>query len=218
MSFFDSMKGRAIAALVLFLTASHLLALLVYVNKSEDANNLLHDALVAEQIARVAKFVEKLSDADRARTIGLLDMPSLRVAKTVKPALGAGLPESTRPHIFEHLLSAFMGLPIAESIRLAYSPEGKAVGLKTILGLGPERGAAPRDDLGHVPQQALGEIASLGTMQTEVLLQDGSWLRFDAPLLSVSPFSTWKFGAALLVGLCRWCSRRHGSWFAGRSR
>ena len=38
-------------------------------------------------------------------------------------------------------------------------------------------------------------------MQTEIKLRDGSWLRFDAPLLSVSPFSTWKFGASLLVGL-----------------
>jgi signal transduction histidine kinase len=201
MSFFNSMKGRAIAALVAFLGASHLLALLVYVDRSENANNLLHDALVAEQIALVARLVENLPDADRARIIGFVDTPSLRVAQPAKPTLGGGLPEGTRPHNFEHLLSAFLDLPIAQNIRLAYSPEGRAVGLQTILHLGGISAAAPHDDLGHVPQQALAEIASLGTLETEVMLRDTSWLRFDTPLLSVSPFSTWKFGLSLLVGL-----------------
>ncbi len=201
MAFLDSTKGRAIAALVAFLTASHLLALLVYINKSEAASNLLHDALVAEQIALVARLAETLPKTDRARVLAAADAPSLRVTETAKPALGGSLPEGTRPHNFEHLLSAFLNLPIAGNVRLAYSTEGNAVGLQSILHLGADGGPAQHDDLGHVPQQALAEITSLGTVETEVLLRDGSWLRFGAPLLSVSPFSTWKFGLSLLVGL-----------------
>jgi len=201
MTFFHSMKGQAIAALVIFLAASHLLALFVYVNRSEAATNLLHDAIVAEQMALVAKLVGKLPDADRSRIIGLLNAPSLRIAQTAKPSLGGGSQEGTRPHNLEHLLAALLDLPIGESIRIAFSAEPKPVGLKTIWRLAPEAGSAWHEDLGHVPQQALVEIASLGTLQTEVMLGDGSWLHFESPLLSISPFSTWKFGVSLLVGL-----------------
>jgi len=201
MSFLQSMKGQAITALVVFLTASHLLTLVVYVNRSQETTNLLHDALVAEQIALVAKLVERLPLAERTRIVGLLDSASLRVTQTGEPTLIGGLPEGTRPHIFEHLLAAFLNRPHVKHIRLAYTPEGQAAGLKRILRIDSQDAAVPIDDLSHVPQQALAEIASLGTLKTEVLLRDGSWLRFDAPLLSVGPFSTWKFGASLFVGL-----------------
>jgi len=120
------------------------------------------------------------------------------VTETAKPALGGGLPEGSRPHIFEHLLGAFLGRPIEDNIRLAYSQGAKSPAFKILHG---EGAVAPHDDLNHVPQQALQEIASIGAVKTEVMLRDGTWLRFEAPLLSVSPFSTWKFGASLLVGL-----------------
>ncbi len=201
MPFFHSLKGQVIAALVVFLAASHLLALFVYVNRSEIARNLLHDAIVAEQIALIAKLVGKLPDADRARIIGLLDAPSLRITQTAEPSLGGGAQEGTRPHNLEHLLAALLDLPIEESIRIAFSAEPKPVGLQTIWRLAPVQGSTPRGDLSHVPQQALAEIASLGKLRAEVMLGDGSWLHFESPLLSISPFSTWKFGVSLLVGL-----------------
>lgn len=200
-SILDSMKGRAIGALVLFLALSHLLALLVYINRSEDANNLLHDALVADQIALVAKLAEKLPDSDRSRILGLVDAPSLHVSRAAEPTLSSGLPEGTRPHIFEHLLGAFLNRPIAENVRLAYSEKGKTTGLLGVLLAGDPHSGAYHVDLAHMPQTALEEVASAGSVETEVRLLDGSWLRFEAPLLSVSPFSTWKFGLSLLVGL-----------------
>lgn len=201
MTFLDSMKARAVAALVVFIALSQFLTLLVYVGRSEDANNLLHDALVAEQIALVAKLIEKLPEADRVHVMGLIDSPSLHVVPTAMPTLESGLPEGTRPHIFEHLLAAFLDRPMTEQIRLAYSEEGKISALKSLQSTDANNAAPSHNDLDHVPQNALQEITSIGAVQTEVMLRDGSWLRFDAPLLSVSPFSTWKFGASLLVGL-----------------
>lgn len=200
-SYLDSMKGRAVAALVLFLTLSHLAALLVYISRSEDANNLLHDALVADQIALVAKLVEKLPDGDRARILGLIDAPSLHVTQTREPSLNSGLPEGTRPHIFEHLLGIFMNRPIAENVRLAYSEKGKAAGLLGVLVADAGERVPYHEDLEHMPQRALEELASAGLVQTELRLEDGSWLKFEAPIMSVSPFSTWKFGLSMLVGL-----------------
>lgn len=200
-SILDSMKGRAIAALVIFLTLSHLLALLVYISRSEDASNLLHDALVADQIALIAKLAEKLPDSDRSQILGLVDAPSLHVSRAAEPTLNSGLPEGTRPHIFEHLLGVFLNRPISENVRLAYSEQEKKSGLLAVLQTEGADSAAYREDIDHMPQRALEEIASAGLMRTEVRLLDGSWLRFEAPLLSVSPFSTWKFGLSLLVGL-----------------
>lgn len=198
---FDSMKARAVAALVLFLSASHLLALLVFANRSTDANNLLHDALVAEQVAQVAKLVEGTPPADREGLLGRIDAPSLRVAAIAKPELRSGLPEGSRPHNFEHLIGAYLGRPIAQSVRLAYAETGHANGLEEILHRQGASTGFRSEELEHVPMEALNEIGSSGTVQAEVRLNDNSWLRFEAPLLSVSPFSTWKFGASLLVGL-----------------
>ena len=65
----DSMKARAMAALVLFLAASQLLAPIVFVSRSGEANNLLHDALVAEQIAQIAKIIERIPESERADII-----------------------------------------------------------------------------------------------------------------------------------------------------
>ena len=132
MTFLNSMKARAVAALVVFLALSQILALLVYVARSEDANNLLHDALVAQHIALIAKLVDKLPESDRTRITGLIDAPSLHVSPTANPALESGLPEGTRPHIFEHLLGAFLDLPMTEHIRLAYSQDVKSSGFRVL--------------------------------------------------------------------------------------
>lgn len=200
-SLLGSLKARAVAALVLFLTASQLLGLSVYVSRSGEANNLLHDALVAEQIAQMAKLIERVEAPQRAGIIDLVDAPSLRVAPIVEPQLRSTLPEGSRPHIFEHLIGAYLGRPIAESVRLAYVDTPTSSGLDAIL---KERGAETaiaHEELEHVPPAALREIRSSGNVVTEVRLNDNSWLRFNAPLLSVSPFSTWKFGTSLLVVL-----------------
>lgn len=214
LSFFRSIKGRALAAVVIFLAASHVLTLLVYVGRSQEAADLLHDALVAEQIVLVSKLVEGHASDERSRLIKRLDDLGLRVAQGDRPTLGGGLPEGTRPHVFEHLLAVFLNRQHSESIRLAYTPEKQASELKRLIQITDEEGA-PTEDLSHLPQQALSEIASLGNVQTEVRLLDGSWLRFDTPLLSIGPFSTWKFSVSLLVGL--FCIMAAAVWVMTRS-
>ncbi|NIO38846.1 MAG: HAMP domain-containing protein, partial [Burkholderiales bacterium] len=168
---------------------------------SEDANNLLHDALVAEQIALVTTLVESFPEDDRGWIIDSIDVPSLHVTERNRRGLGSGLPEGTRAHNFEHLLSAILDRPIVKSIGLGFSPKGETSGLKKIWKLDSDHAEIPRDDLSHVPQRALKDIVSNGTIEAEIMLHNGSWLLFDTPVLSVNPFSTWRFGASLLVGL-----------------
>lgn len=194
-----SMKGRAIVALVGLLAVSHLLALFIYATMSERANNLLHDAHVAEQIATAATLIEALPDSASTRVIDLIDAPRLHIVKVNGQELTGKLPEGTRGHNFEHLLSAVLNRPIGEGIGVAFTQSPDVRGLQAIWSEGRDA-ADTVEDLGHVPRRVLEDIRSTGVVEADVLLRNDSWFRFSVPLLSVNPISTWRFGVSLLVG------------------
>ena len=198
---FDTIKGRVVAVLVLFLSASHVLGLWLYAQKSEQAATLLHDALLAEQIALVIRLAERLPAAERPAMLQALSGPTVRIALTPSDAVRQPLPEGTRAHAFEHLLGVFLDRPTQESIRLAYSPGGRIEGLDSLLAKVRTSVHGERD---HLPARPLAEIHVLGAVSAEIALADGSWIHFVAPLLTVSAFSPFKLGiplAAMLVSV-----------------
>jgi len=182
---FDTIKGRVVAVLVLFLSASHVLGLWLYAQKSEQAATLLHDALLAEQIALVIRLAERLPAAERPAMLQALSGPTVRIALTPSDAVRQPLPEGTRAHAFEHLLGVFLDRPTQESIRLAYSPGGRIEGLDSLLAKVRTSVHGERD---HLPARPLAEIHVLGAVSAEIALADGSWIHFVAPLLTVSAF------------------------------
>ena len=121
---FDSIKGRVVVVLVAFLTVSHLVGLWLYVQKSEEATTLLHDALLAEQMALIARLAERLPAAERSAMFDALSGPTVRMSAAPSATLGQDLPEGSRAHVFEHLLGVFLDRPTHESIRIARSPIG----------------------------------------------------------------------------------------------
>jgi len=195
---FDTIKGRVVAVLVLFLSASHVLGLWLYAQKSEEAATLLHDALLAEQIALVVRLAERLPAAERPAMLQALSGPTVRIALTPADAARQSLPEGTRAHAFEHLLGVFLDRPTQESIRLAYSPGGRIEGLDSLLAKVRTSVHGERD---HLPVQPLAEIHALGAVNAQIALADGSWVHFVAPLLTVSPFSPFKLGIPLAAML-----------------
>ena len=195
---FDTIKGRVVAVLVLFLSASHVLGLWLYAQKSEEAATLLHDALLAEQIALVVRLVERLPAAERPATLQALSGPTVRIALTPADAARQSLSEGTRAHAFEHLLGVFLDRPTQESIRLAYFPGGRIEGLDSLLA---KVRASVHGERDHLPVRSLAEIHALGAVNAEIALADGSWVHFVAPLLTVSPFSPFKLGIPLAAML-----------------
>jgi signal transduction histidine kinase len=191
---FDTIKARVVAILLVFLSLSHVIGLWLYVQKSEEATTLLHDALLAEQIALVTRLAERLPPADRAPMLSALSGPTVRMTETPVAELGPALPEGSRGHAFEHLLGVFLDRPTHETIRLAYLPGGQVPGLDNLLGTVR---ASAHSQTDHLPTRPLAEIRPLGAMTAEVRLSDGSWIRFVAPLLTVTPFSPLKLGAPL---------------------
>ncbi len=195
---FDTIKGRVVAVLVVFLSLSHVMGLWLYVQKSEEATTLLHDALLAEQIAIITRLAERLPPAERRQWFEALSGPTVRMAQRTFAELGQALPEGSRAHTFEHLLGVFLDRPTHESVRLAYLPAGSIPGLDSLLGTVR---ASVHSQADHLPTRPLADIRPIGAMMAEVGLSDGSWVRFTAPLLTVTPFSPLKLGAPLAAML-----------------
>ena len=120
----DSIKGRVIIILLVFLSLSHLVGLWLYAERIEVATALLNDALLAERIALISKLAERTPVGERASLLKLVSGPFVRFSQIPTAALNETLPEGTRAHNFEHLLGVFLNRPLHESIRVAYSEQG----------------------------------------------------------------------------------------------
>ena len=194
---FDSIKGRVVTILLIFLSFSHVMGLWLYVQKSEEPITLLHDALLAEQIALLVRLADRIPRTERAAMFDIASGPLLRVSETSSPALQQSVPEDSRAHTFEHLLGVFLNRATHEGIRLVYVPGGRIAVLDNLLGT--VRTSAHGEH--HLSTRPLAEIRPLGIVSAEVALADGSWAVFAAPLLTVSPFSPLKLGVPLTAML-----------------
>lgn len=197
-SFLDSIKGRVVIVLVTFLTLSHLVGLWLYVQTSEEATTLLHDALLAEQMALISRLAERLPPPERGAVFSALSGPMVRMGVAPSATLGQDLPEGSRVHAFEHLLGVFLDRPTQESIRVSYSSGATIAGLDNLLGTVR---ASAHSQSHHLPTRPLADIRPLGAVTAEVSLSDSSWVRFTAPLLTVTPFSPLKLGAPIVAML-----------------
>ena len=193
----DSIKGRVIIVLLVFLSLSQLIGLWLYAQRSNMTTGLLHDALLADCIASISKLAERTPVHERAAILSLVSGPLIRFSMASGPSLGETLPEGTRLHFYEHMLSAFLERPLLKGIRVGYAEKG-GEGIKDMLAT---MHSSAHVEISHIPPKPLAEIRPLGTVTTEVQLADGSWMQAVSPLLSVSPFSAWKVGTALAVML-----------------
>lgn len=193
----DSIKGRVIVILLVFLSLSHLVGLWLYAERSEVATALLHDALLAERIALISKLAERTPVGERASLLNLVSGPLVRFSQSPAPSLGQALPEGSRPHLFEHFLGVFLDRQLHKGIRVAYSEKGTH-GLNTVLAA---VNSSAHAEIGHLPAGPLAEIYPVGSVTAEIELSDGTWIEAMAPLLSISTFSPWKVGAALAAML-----------------
>jgi hypothetical protein len=130
---FDSFKGRVALILLVFLSLSQLFGLWLYAGRSESATTLLHDALLAERVALVSRLVERIPSSQRPPFLELVSDPLMRFWQAPDAPRGQDLPEGSRPHLFEHLLSVFLNRTVHQGVRVAYA-EGKGDrGLMSVL-------------------------------------------------------------------------------------
>src|SRR3990170_3701643 len=101
---FDTIKGRLVVVLISFLSLSHLLGLWLYVQKSDEATTLLHDALLAEQIALMTRLVDRFPAVERGVVIEALSGPIIRIQQAQPTAPAHIHAEGSRAHTLEHFL------------------------------------------------------------------------------------------------------------------
>jgi signal transduction histidine kinase len=192
----DTIKGRVTVVLVIVLSASHILGLWFYANRSDEAATILHDALLAEQIALVVRFAEQLPINERQTALAAMSSPAVRLSTTQRDTTRWPLPEGSRGHNFEHLLSAFLDRRMREGIGLNFSETKEVDGLDSLLS---KVRLSLHDEWNHLPVRPMAEIQSGGSVSGEVGLADGSWVRFAVPVLKVNAFSPVKLGVPLFM-------------------
>lgn len=189
----NSIKWRVIIVLLVFLSLSHAMGLWLYAQRGAMTAGLLHDALLADCISAISRLAERTPVADRNETLSSVSGPLLQFSMPDNVRADQQQPEGTRLHFYEHMLSAFLGRSFPQGISVSYS-EHHAEELKSLLAA---MDSAEHAEISHIPVRPLSEIHSVGTLTTRLQLADGAWFEATSPLLSVSPFSAWKFGAAL---------------------
>lgn len=188
----NTIKGRVIVVLVVFLSMAHAMGLWLYAQRTDMTAGLLHDALLADCIAAISKLAEGAAPSLRPELLETVSGPLLQFSMSEPPHTLQTLPEGTRLHSFEHMLSAFVDRPLPDGINVTYSL-GDAGETQSLLDAMDGTGAK----VSHIPKRPLAEIRAQGTISTRVRLSDGTWLEAKSPLLSLSPYSVRKFGAAL---------------------
>jgi len=189
----NTIKGRVIVVLVVFLSLAHAMGLWLYAQRTDMTAGLLHDALLADCIAAITKLADGAAPSSRPALLANVSGPLLHFSMSEPPAILQTLPEGTRLHSFEHMLSAFLGRPLPDGVNVTYSL-GDAGETQSLLAAMDDAGHA---EVSHIPERPLAEIHAKGTISTRVRLADGTWMEARSPLLSLNPYSVWKFGAAL---------------------
>lgn len=211
---YGSIRGRISAVLIGLLLLAQIVVLGIYVRSSEHSTQLLHDALLAEHMALVARAIEQIPAGQRESFLAALKSPAIDVKYAASAALPPELPAAPRAHAFEHLVGVFLGRVTHQGVRLSYAAERDgARSLQTTVTSSAHR------DPHHLLKTPLGDIQPVGGIVAEIALRDGAWLRFDAPLLSVTPFSPWKLGVPLAamalfaIAMAAWLVHRWTSGF-----
>lgn len=194
----DSVRGRLLFIVLLFASISHLAGLWLYVQQSDASTNLLHDALLADRISLVSKLVEKSPPSDVPALLDVLSSAVVGFSLPNEAVAGDKLPEGSRAHLLEHLLSVFLNQPSHDDIQMMFSSSGELAGTAALLST---INNSVHEEIHHLPAAALAEIRSTGIAEIHIKLRNGVVLHAAAPLLGVRPFSLWKIGGSLAIML-----------------
>ncbi len=187
--YLDTIKGRLIVGGTLLLVSAHILGLWLYATRSQSAIALLHDTLIAERIAILARTAEFLSGDERARFLALL-----AAEPTASPEPSFPSTEKYRADLTRHLVGAFLGRAFDEGIAVTYSSTGEGVVEdRTSLMVN----AAAHMDKHHRAFTPIAEIERIGTIVSTVALMDGTTAKFTARALGATSFSFFNLSAAL---------------------
>lgn len=212
-----SLLGRTLLVLLLGVLASNLIGVAVYSGDRLDVLMRGRGRQVAEQVATAAAALEGAEPEERRRLARAMRQPGLRLFWADHPLVT----ESTTSAEGRMLRETFLGeLGVSpEKLRLTLTgqPPGEPEGLPDAegpqqRGLQPQqRGLQPHPP--GPPPPPMG-APKMRTLSGSLLLDDGSWLNFAAPIASFPPFWATPYflvmlgSTAIILAVSIWAVRR----------
>ncbi len=191
-----TIAGRTVLVLVVGLTLSHLVSMAVHYTEESDAYAILEARGMVERMATITRLVEEAVPDDRARILGAVSDPGLRVAWGPDSAVTASA--SGGGYLTEHMLRSHLGPRRHGRVRVAY---------------GEAPAPSPAMMREHMRTMPMG-TAMPGHMRASVELADASWLNFaaavEAPaqLLSLRVVLSLSIMVLAVIALSVWAVRR----------
>lgn len=204
-----SLLGRTLLVLLLGVVASNLIGVAVYSGDRLDVLMRGRGRQVAEQVATAAAALEGAEPEERRRLARAMRQPGLRLFWADHPLVT----ESSSSAEGRMLREAFLGdLDVSpEKLRLTLTrqPPGEPEGLPDAEG--PRQHGLQLHPPGPPPPMGAPKMR---TLSGSLLLDDGSWLNFAAPIASFPPFWATPYflvmlgSTAIILAVSIWAVRR----------
>lgn len=203
-----SLLGRTLLVLLLGVLASNLIGVAVYSGDRLDVLVRGRGRQVAEQVATAAAALEGAEPEERRRLARAMRQPGLRLFWADHPLVTDSSTGAEGRMLREAFLSELDVSPEKLRLTLTRQPPGEPEGLPD--GGGPrQRGLAP-----HPPGAPPMSVPKMRTLSGSLLLDDGSWLNFAAPIASFPPFWATPYflvllgSTAIILAVSIWAVRR----------
>ncbi|MDA1098586.1 MAG: ATP-binding protein [Proteobacteria bacterium] len=179
----DTIVTRILLVLIIGLTLSHVLSMGLYFTDRTSAILFTGGEHAGERIATIGRIVENASDAERRRIIEFADYAKLHVSWSQESAIEDQQNRDWQADVLRDALVAHLDVGGAQVFRLRHTVGGLPEAWRT-----------------HMSEEHQAEEFG-ETLMVSLLLRDGSWLNFVAPVESPEPFWSFRFALSMLVML-----------------
>ena len=204
-----SLLGRTLLVLLLGVLASNLVGIAVYSGDRLDVLMRGRGRQVAEQVATAAAALAGAEPEERRRLARAMRQPGLRLYWTDRPQVSDGGPGQDVRMLREAFLGELDVSPEKLRLTLTRQPPGE------LEGLSDAGGPRLRGPQAHPPgPPPLMGSPKMRTLSGSLLLDDGSWLNFSAPIASFPPFWATPYflvllgSTAIILAVSIWAVRR----------
>lgn len=204
-----SLLGRTLLVLLLGVLASNLIGVAVYSGDRLDVLVRGRGRQVAEQVATAAAALEGAEPEERRRLARAMRQPGLRLFWADHPLVTDSSSGAEGRMLREAFLSELDVSPERLRLTLTRQPLGDPEGLADAGGA-RQHGLQPHPR-GPPPQLGASKMRMLSG---SLLLDDGSWLNFSAPIASFPPFWATPYflvllgSTAIILAVSIWAVRR----------
>lgn len=179
-----SLLGRTLLVLLLGVLASNLIGITLYSGDRIDVLMRGRGRQIAEQVSTAAAALQAAEPEERRRLVRAMRQPGLRLLWSEQPSVDGGAQSREERTLREAFLTEINVPPDHLRLTLSAHPPPRPEDDEDTASRRPGR---PRAQLSPGPPPPMG-APKVRLLNGALLLDDGSWLNFAAPVASLPPF------------------------------